>query len=182
MFCSCGRRRRAVLPEVQADILPAPMGAAKSPPRPFIATVSGFTPEPFAASAAQAGLFTSLTPEPLMLTIRIPKRTRWAPHDEEHKNLFVEKTRSSLEHIGLLPKGEKRFRGAIILFNDIIAQPMVLAMNSSFRGVAALKFQELEEWFKEHPRTRFADEFTETNYQWHELMAELHDHPLYKED
>jgi hypothetical protein len=119
--------------------------------------------------------------EPLVLTIRIPKRTRWAPHDEEHKNLFVEKTRSSLEHIGRLPSGEKRFRGAIIFFNDIIAQPMVLAMNPSFRGVAALKFQEMEEWFKAHPETRYEDEFMETSYQFHELMTELHDHPLYIE-
>lgn len=163
MLCSCGRRRAAV----QAEILPpldAPAGAAKSPPRPFVAKIQGFTPEP------------------LMLTIRIPKRTRWAVHDEPHQTLFKEKARHSLKHLERLPEGERRFRAAIIFFNDIIAQPVFLANHPTFRGVAVKKFEEIESWFKANPHTRFEDEFLETNYQWHELMMELHDHPLYKED
>lgn len=161
MLCACSRRRPPrVLPE--APPLPVLMRNA-SPPPPFVAKVEGFTPEP------------------LMLTIRVPKRTRWAPHDDAHLSVFKEKTRRSLEHMGRLPEGEKRFRAAIIFFNDLIAQPACLASHPSFRNVALKKLEEVEAWFKAHPETIYEDEFTETSYQWHELMTEIHDHPLYKE-
>lgn len=178
MFCSCGRRR--VAPRgVEAP--QAPAGAAKSPPQPFVAKIQGFTPESI-GKMPRTTAFATLTPEPLMLTIRIPKRTRWAAHDEPHQSLFKQKARDSLKHLERLPEGERRFRAAIIFFNDIIAQPVFLASHSTFRNVAVKKFEEIEAWFKANPRTRFEDEFLETNYQWHELMTELHDHPLYKED
>jgi hypothetical protein len=173
MLCACGRRRPPrVLPE--APPLPV-LPRHASPPPPFVAKVEGFTEGWPRLSAA------GLTPEPLMLTIRVPKRTRWAPYDDAHVSVFKEKTRHSLEHMSRLPEGEKRFRAAIIFFNDLIAQPACLASHPSFRQVAINKLEELEAWFKAHPETRYEDEFVETNYQWHELMTELHDHPLYKE-
>jgi hypothetical protein len=157
MFCSCGRRRPLVAPMDESPV------ATKSP-MPFITQITGFTPEP------------------LMLTIRVPKRTRWAPYDEAHKNLFMEKVAKSLAHAQRLPIGEARFRGTIILFNDIIAQPLCLASAPKFREVCLTKMEEMEGYMKNHPETRYEDEFCETSYQWHELLTELHDHPLYKED
>ena len=160
MFCACCRRRR-VAPEAVRPTDPAPV----------------FTPlEPILLTEGCLRLSAD------RLTIRIPKRTRWAPFDDAHKELFREKVKSSLEHLDKLPLGERRFRGAIILFNDIIAQPLYLASVPSFRAVAANKMEEIEAYAKAHSESRYQDEFREMAYQWHELMTEIHDHPLYKED
>jgi hypothetical protein len=116
----------------------------------------------------------------LLLRIRVPKRTRWAPHDEAHHILMVEKVKKSLARVERCPGGEERLREVITLFNDLIAQPILLASSHVFRTMAVLKMDECAAWVKNN-KTRFEDEFRDTEDRFHELLTELHDHPLFQE-
>lgn len=116
----------------------------------------------------------------LLLRIRVPKRTRWAPHDHAHQILMVDKVKKSIARVEALPGGEERLREVITLFNDLIAQPILLASSHVFRAMAVHKMDECAAWVKNNS-TRFEDKFQDTEGRFHELLTELHDHPLYED-
>lgn len=115
-----------------------------------------------------------------LLRITVPKRTRWAPHDEQHKKLIYDKTMKAIKHMETLPDGEERLRAFITLYNDLIAQPIMVASYGSFRAGLSHKLDELQAWAKTNTSV-FEDELAETSHQFHELLCEIHDHPLYRD-
>jgi len=121
------------------------------------------------------------TPRPIYLTIQIPKRTTWPAHDRQHITGFIEKTGRHLKEIDEMSfSHHKRVKAAICLFNGIIAQPAVLASNLRFRSVVLQKLEEIRTFVRDND-TGYEDEFEDMEERFHELMEQLHNHPLFIE-
>jgi hypothetical protein len=121
------------------------------------------------------------TPERMTLTIQIPKRTKWPPHEKEHIDAFISKASKSLNEINdMCFCGHRRFKAAIILFNTIIAQPAVLASSMKFRNVVLAKLEEVNAYVNNND-TDYFEEYEDMADRFWKLMEEIHNHPLYKE-
>ena len=128
-----------------------------------------------------AGEETDYHGRPLSLRIKLPKRTRWPAYDERAKEAIVAKTRRGLSEVEATKGRSERLRLVVELYHELIAQPLLLATHPTFRLTAINRREEISQEVRNSP-TSYDEEWFEVEYAWDNLMAELPDHPLYKED
>ncbi len=118
---------------------------------------------------------------PISLRIKLPKRTRWPAYDEHAKQVIVEKARRGLNTAESIRNRSEKLRIIVELYHELIAQPLLLASHPTFRLTAINRREEISREVRDKS-TSYDEDWFEVEYAWDNLMAELPDHPLYKED
>jgi hypothetical protein len=118
---------------------------------------------------------------PSELRIQTPKRRRWAPYDER----AVEKSRSqladALEAFEEMETRDEKISAFMDLVQTVCHQPVIIAAFPLFRVQLSLKIEEItKDVLAEY--TYLEEDFVETTYKFGDLLCEIHDHPLFKDD
>ena len=124
---------------------------------------------------------TSPHPDPSELRIQTPKRRRWAPYDDA----AVEKSRSeladALDAFEEMETRDEKISAFMELITAIYRQPVIIAAFPLFRIQMAMKIDEVtKDVLAEY--TALEEEFVEITYKFGDLICEIHDHPLFKDD
>lgn len=131
---------------------------------------------------ARHTIFIEMEFDPSTLRIKTPRRKRWAAHSEEEIKRTaarVERRLDSIECAASIADEEiETFLDAMCI---LFAQPATLAARVELRNTIIHKVDELNKHVlatdSEHE-----ERFVEMAYAFGDLLSEIHDHPLYKDE
>jgi hypothetical protein len=117
-----------------------------------------------------------------MLRIKTPRRHRWASHADEDiqfaTRCFQDKLAVFNSYKGNTEQQIKTFISIIRILYD---QPALIAKSESLRAMTIRKVDEFNH-IVQSMDSKHLDEFVEMTYAFGDLLSELPDHPLYKDE
>lgn len=115
------------------------------------------------------------------LRITIPRRSRWAPYHDSAVRECRDYLAHKLNKFEEITDRDEKIVAFIDLIRSFCHQPVMLAAYPVFRGVAAAKVDEITKDVLQN-YTPHEEAYVEATYAFGDLMSEIHDHPLYKEE
>lgn len=118
---------------------------------------------------------------PSYLRIKIPRRQRWAPHDDEAIRESTDKLRDHLDSFELIEDRDDKILAFISLLSCFCQQPALLAAFPLLRQRAIEKVESIGRDIA-NTYTPHEQEYLEASSGFGELISEIHDHPIYREE
>jgi hypothetical protein len=120
--------------------------------------------------------------DPSTLRIQKPRRQRWASHDSDEITHATKRVHRKMDEFNAIAGStEKRVKVFLQIMEIICAQPALIAQYPPMRNVVIHKVDEFNA-IVQSMESEHEEEFVEMTYAFGDLLSELHDHPLYKEE
>lgn len=120
--------------------------------------------------------------DPSTLRIQTPRRKRWVAHSEEdikYTAARVERRLDSIERAAEI--ADEEIEIFLQAMRILLAQPATLAARVELRNTIIHKVDELNKIVLS-TESEHEDSFVEMAYAFGDLLSEIHDHPLYKDE
>jgi hypothetical protein len=165
-------RRLAGLPPMDTRAM---MAAVSAPPL----TTQNLDAAVGAPPAADEKVFPDAPATELVLSIRIPVR-QFAPANAAEKATSIDNIRHLLGCVENANGRELKTMHAASLFNELVRQPLLIAMNVRFRETVINKLVEMEADLAGNADTpHYDDELADAIHEVHMLLGDISYHPWY---